>query len=253
MAVYGGNHAGAAGDGPRVVAVVPTYDERENLPRIVDAILRDSSAHVLVVDDASPDGTGAIADAIAAEQPRVDVLHRAGKQGLGRAYLDGFAHALVDARAFTHVVQLDADLSHDPAAIASLLQACRDGADVALGSRWTEGGGTVNWPLSRRLLSRGGSRYAGAVLGLPIRDLTGGFKCWRREALAAVLRGPVRTAGYGFQIEMTARAVALGLRAVEVPIIFREREYGSSKMSGRIVREALVGVWRLRRELRRGH
>lgn len=229
--------------------IVPTYDERENLPRIVAAILRETAADVLVVDDASPDGTGALADALAANEPRLSVLHRAGKQGLGRAYLDAFEHALALPAGYSHFVQMDADLSHDPAAIPSLLQACRDGADVALGSRWVAGGGTVHWPLRRALLSRGGSAYAATVLGLRIKDLTGGFKCWRRAVLEALPRARVAARGYAFQIEMTARAIRQGFRVVEVPIIFTERAAGDSKMSGRIVREALGAVWRLRREL----
>jgi dolichol-phosphate mannosyltransferase len=233
----------------RVLVIVPTYDERENLPTIVAAILRETEADVLVVDDDSPDGTGALADALAVSEPRLSVLHRAGKQGLGRAYLDAFAHALALPQGYTHLVQMDADLSHDPAAIPSLLQACRAGADVALGSRWVPGGGTVHWPLRRQLLSRGGSRYAAAVLGLRIRDLTGGFKCWRRAVLEALPRERVAARGYAFQIEMTARAIRQGFRVVEVPITFTERTAGRSKMSGRIVREALGAVWRLRREL----
>lgn len=233
-----------------MVVVVPTYDERENLPRVLAAIATAApDVDVLVVDDASPDGTGALADQLAAADPRIGVLHRPGKQGLGRAYLDAFARVLADPRGYTHVVQMDADLSHDPGAIAALRAACRAGADVAVGSRWVAGGRTVDWPLSRRLLSRGGSRYAAAVLGVRVRDLTAGFKCWRRAALATVVAEHVMTVGYGFQIEMTARALRRGLVVREVPITFVERDLGRSKMSGRIVREALVGVWKIRRAL----
>jgi dolichol-phosphate mannosyltransferase len=236
----------------RVMVIVPTYDERENLPRIVAAIFdAQPDVHVLVVDDASPDGTGELAEQLAAADPRIGVLHRAGKQGLGRAYLDAFVHVLAHPAGYTHVVQIDADLSHDPRAIAGLRQACRDGADVALGSRWIPGGGAPGWPLGRRLLSQGGSRYAALVLGAGVRDLTGGFKCWRRAVLEALPLGDVITAGYGFQIEMTVRALRLGFRVVEVPITFTDRTLGHSKMSGAIVQEALLGVWRLRGKLPR--
>ncbi|MBC8071660.1 MAG: polyprenol monophosphomannose synthase [Deltaproteobacteria bacterium] len=231
----------------RTVVVVPTYDERENLPRIVAAIFEaQPDVDLLVVDDASPDGTGKLADALAAADRRVTVLHRAGKQGLGRAYLHAFAHVLAAPAGYTHIVQIDADLSHDPRAIATLRQACRDGADLALGSRWIPGGGAPDWPLRRRLLSRGGSRYASIVLGADIRDLTGGFKCWTRRALEALPLGDVVAAGYAFQIEMTVRALRLGCNVVELPITFTDRTLGASKMSGAIVREAVLGVWRLR-------
>ncbi len=236
----------------RVVVAVPTYDERENLPRITAAILAaEPQAHVLVVDDASPDGTGELAEALSRDDPRIRVMHRAGKQGIGRAYLDAFRRLLDDPEHYTHIVQMDADLSHDPRAIAALRQACRDGADVALGSRWVAGGGAPGWPIGRRVLSQGGSFYASTVLGAGIRDLTGGFKCWRREVLEALPLDRIFTAGYGFQIEMTVRAQRLGFRVVEVPITFTDRTLGQSKMSGAIVREALVGVWKLRRTLRR--
>ncbi len=235
----------------RAVVVLPTYDERENLEPVIREILAaEPDVRVLVVDDASPDGTGALADALAAAEPRVRVLHRPGKQGLGRAYIDAFRHVLAWPDRVTHVIQMDADLSHDPRQIARLRQACRDGADVALGSRWAPGGGTVDWPLRRQWISQGGSRYAGAVLGVDVRDLTGGFKCWRAEVLRALPLHEVLTVGYGFQIEMTARALALGFRVAEVPITFRERTRGHSKMTGRIVREAFVAVWRLRWALR---
>lgn len=235
----------------RVVVVVPTYDERENLPVILREIFAaEPDVRVLVVDDASPDGTGALADELARDDRRISVLHRPGKQGLGRAYADAFAQVLSWPEHVTHVVQMDADRSHDPREIALLRAACRDTADVAIGSRWTPGGATVGWSARRRWLSRGGSFYASKMLGVDVADLTGGFKCWRREVLEALPLQRLLTAGYGFQIEMTARAVALGFRAVEVPITFRERTLGRSKMSGRIAREALVAVWRLRTALR---
>jgi dolichol-phosphate mannosyltransferase len=237
----------------RAVVVLPTYDERENLPVALREIFAaQPDVQVLVVDDASPDGTGALADALAREDPRIRVLHRPGKQGLGRAYVDAFRHVLAWPERVTHVIQMDADLSHDPQQIERLRAACRAGADVALGSRWAPGGGTVDWPRRRQWMSQGGSLYAGRVLGVDISDLTGGFKCWRRETLEALPLGEILTAGYGFQIEMTARAIRLGFRAVEVPITFRERTLGRSKMSGRIFREALIGVWRLRRVLAAG-
>lgn len=235
----------------RAVVVLPTYEERENLPHVLAEIFAaEPDVWVLVVDDASPDGTGALADALAAADPRIRVLHRAAKQGLGRAYVDAFVHVLAWPDRVTHVIQMDADLSHEPRHIARLRAACRDGADVAIGSRWTPGGATVDWPRRRQWMSRGGSRYASSVLGIRIADLTGGFKCWRREVLEALPLGAILTAGYGFQIEMTARAIRLGFRVVEVPITFRERTRGRSKMSGRIFREALVAVWKLRWALR---
>jgi dolichol-phosphate mannosyltransferase len=235
----------------RLLVVLPTYDERENLPVDTREILAaQPEATILVVDDASPDGTGELAEALARDEPRIRVLHRAGKEGLGRAYAHAFRHALGLRERFTHIVQMDADLSHDPTQIARLLAACDAGADVAIGSRWVDGGATVGWPRRRQWMSKGGSRYAGAVLGVRIADLTGGFKCWRREVLEALPLEQLITVGYGFQIEMTTRALHLGFGAVEVPITFRERTAGASKMSGKIMREALVAVWRLRYALR---
>jgi dolichol-phosphate mannosyltransferase len=229
----------------RAVICLPTYDERENLPVVLSAIHREvPDVDVLVVDDASPDGTGALADALAARDGRIHVLHRAGKEGLGRAYLAGFAWAL--ARGYRLVLEMDADLSHDPRHLPALLGAAAR-ADLVLGSRWVPGGGTVGWGLGRTLLSRGGSLYARTVLGLPVRDLTGGFKCFRREVLEAIDLGSVESTGYAFQIELTCRAIRRGFRVVEVPIVFADRRAGVSKMSGRIVTEALARVWALRR------
>ena len=228
----------------RACVVLPTYQERENLPRIVPSVL-DAAAEldVLVVDDSSPDGTGALADELAKRDRRVRVLHRPRKQGLGRAYLAGFDVALREG--YGRILEMDADFSHDPAALPALLAASRD-ADLVLGSRYVPGGRTADWGLGRRLLSRGGSLYARAILGIPVRDLTGGFKCFRREVLERIDLPTVRTTGYAFQIELTYRAVRRGFRVVEVPINFADRRVGQSKMSRAIVLEALWKVWAIR-------
>jgi dolichol-phosphate mannosyltransferase len=232
-----------AGTGTWVV--LPTYDEADNVGPITAAILeRLPGATVLVVDDASPDGTGRLADELAAADPRIRVRHRRGKEGLGRAYLDGFGVAL-DAGARI-VVQMDADFSHDPAALPDLVAPIeRDTADLVIGSRYARGGGVVDWGLLRRVISRGGSLFARTLLRLEPNDLTGGFKAWRASTLAAVPFGGVHAGGYVFQIEMTYRATGAGARVVEVPIIFRDRRVGLSKMSRRIVAEALVVVVQL--------
>ncbi|HZZ86489.1 MAG TPA: polyprenol monophosphomannose synthase [Anaeromyxobacteraceae bacterium] len=223
---------------------LPTYNERDNLTPIVEAILAATpEVDVLVIDDSSPDGTGELADGLAAREPRVHVLHRAGKEGLGKAYLAGFAWAL--ARPYALVLEMDADFSHDPRYLPALLQAARE-ADLALGSRNVAGGGTVNWGLGRRILSRGGSLYARTILGLRVRDLTGGFKCFRREVLEAIDLGSVQCSGYAFQIELTYRAIRKGFRVREVPITFVDRRVGQSKMSRRIVLEAISKVWSIR-------
>jgi dolichol-phosphate mannosyltransferase len=228
----------------RAVICLPTYDERENLAPIVEAIHATVPAvDVLVIDDDSPDGTGRLADELAARDPRVKVLHRAEKQGLGRAYLAGFAWAL--ERGYGLVLEMDADFSHDPRHLPALLAAAQD-ADLVLGSRYVPGGGTVNWGLGRRLISRGGSVYARAILGVRVRDLTGGFKCFRREVLEAVDLPSVECSGYAFQIELTYRALRRGFRVVEVPIVFVDRRVGRSKMSRRIVLEAMRKVWSMR-------
>jgi dolichol-phosphate mannosyltransferase len=229
--------------------ILPTYDEAENIAAIVAAaraVLERAApgAHrVLVVDDGSPDGTGEIADAIAAEHDAVEVLHRATRSGLGPAYLAGFAHAL--AHGAQLVMEMDADFSHDPADLARLLAAAQE-ADLVLGSRYVAGGGVTDWGRIRRLVSRGGSWYARIVLGLDVRDLTGGFKCFRREVLEAIDLPTVRSRGYAFQVELTHRAVQAGFRVVELPIVFRDRELGRSKMSWRIAGEAALLVPRLR-------
>lgn len=237
-------------DPTHVTVVLPTYDERENLPQVVPAI-RHHGYRVLVVDDASPDGTGELADEMAATDPGVSVLHRPGKQGLGPAYAAWFDRALADGAAI--VVEIDADLSHDPADLPRLVAALDAGADVAIGSRYVPGGGTPDWPLHRRLISRGGNLYARLALGLPIADATSGFRAYRADALRRLPYRHAQASGYGFQVELAWRAVTEGLQVVEIPIQFRDRRWGVSKMSGRIVWEAmgLVTRWGLGRLTRR--
>jgi dolichol-phosphate mannosyltransferase len=230
--------------------ILPTYNEAENVEPIVRAageVLARASPdghRVLVVDDGSPDGTGAIADGLARECSWVEVLHRTSKNGIGPAYLAGFRHALDRGAGF--VMEMDSDFSHDPADLARLLATVHGGADLALGSRYVPGGGVSDWGLVRRLISEGGSAYARIVLGLPVRDLTGGFKCFRREVLEAIHFDGVRSRGYAFQVELTYRAVRAGFRVVEVPIVFRDRQRGQSKMSWRIALEAAFLVPGLR-------
>jgi dolichol-phosphate mannosyltransferase len=229
----------------RRVICLPTYDERENLEPMVRALggLGLEGLEVLVIDDGSPDGTGEIADRLAEELPWVHVLHRERKEGLGPAYLAGFARALELGADF--VFEMDCDFSHDPADVPRLAAAAED-ADLALGSRYVAGGGTRNWGLVRRFISRGGSLYAQVLLQLGIRDLTGGFKCYRRAVLETIDLGAIDSRGYAFQIETTYRALQAGFRVVEVPIRFADREVGSSKMSGAIVLEAIWKVPALR-------
>ena len=230
-----------------VWVVLPTYDERENLPAVV-ALARAALATcdppvagtMLVVDDASPDGTGELADELAREHDDVRVHHRPGKGGLGGAYLAGFEKALAGGADL--IIEMDADLSHDPADLPRLIGAARAGADVVLGSRYLPGGGVEGWSLHRRALSRAGGRYAAIMLGLPLTDLTGGFKCFRASALRAVDPDLVHSRGYAFQIELTYQAARAGLEIVEIPIVFREREHGHSKMSAAIAVEA---IWRV--------
>ena len=238
---------GARSVGGTAVVIIPTYNERENVRRIVaDVLAQNARLHVLVVDDGSPDGTGEIADALAMEYaPRVHVLHRAGKLGLGTAYVAGFRWAL--ERDYALVFEMDADFSHDPSHLPQFLAAADAGADLVLGSRYQGGKVTVvNWPISRLILSYGANIYARAVTGLPVYDATGGFKCFRREVLAGINLKDVRSNGYAFQIEMSYRAWLHGARLVELPIVFVDRTEGQSKMSGAIVREAVWMVWRLR-------
>jgi dolichol-phosphate mannosyltransferase len=223
--------------------ILPTYNEAENVEAIVAAAAEVLAAaapegfRVLVVDDGSPDGTGELADALAAEHEWMAVLHRSEKNGIGPAYLAGFRYALDHGASY--VMEMDSDFSHDPADLARLLGAVEDGADLALGSRYVPGGGVSEWGLLRRFISEGGSTYARLVLGLHVHDLTGGFKCFRREVLEAIHFDGVRSQGYAFQVELTYRAVQAGFRVVEVPIVFRDRQQGTSKMSWRIAAEAM--------------
>ncbi|HEX8907682.1 MAG TPA: polyprenol monophosphomannose synthase [Anaeromyxobacteraceae bacterium] len=229
----------------RAVVCLPTYDERDNLEPITRAILAATpEVDVLVIDDSSPDGTGELADRLAAAEPRVQVLHRAGKEGLGKAYLAGFAWAL--ERGYELVLEMDADFSHNPRYLPRMLELAQE-ADLVLGSRNVEGGGTVNWGIGRKVLSRGGSLYARTILGVRVRDLTGGFKCFRRQVLEAIDLPSVECSGYAFQIELTYRALRKGFRVVETPIVFEDRRVGQSKMSRRIVLEAISKVWSIRR------
>jgi dolichol-phosphate mannosyltransferase len=234
---------------PGAWLILPTYNEAENIGPIVRAAreqLREGDT-ILVVDDNSPDGTGAIADELAQQIAGVHVLHRPGKQGLGRAYLAGFAHALQNGA--DYVLEMDSDFSHDPQDIPRLIQAAEDGADLVLGSRYVPGGSVTDWGLLRKLVSRGGSWYARVVLGVKVRDLTGGFKCFRRTVLEALDLNAVHADGYGFQIELTYRTIKAGFRVVEIPIVFRERRVGQSKMNARI---ALEAVWKVPALRRRG-
>jgi dolichol-phosphate mannosyltransferase len=232
--------------------ILPTFNEAENLELIVAAaheVLREASPdgfRILVVDDGSPDGTGHIADRLAGEHAEVEVLHRTVREGLGPAYIAGFQHALAHDAAY--VFEMDSDFSHDPKDLARLLEPVRDGqADVALGSRYVAGGAVLEWGILRRIISRGGSLYAATILGLSVRDLTGGFKCFRAEVLQGIDLPTVRAQGYAFQVELTNRAIRRGFRVVEVPITFRDRLRGQSKMSARIALEAMVLVPRLRK------
>ncbi len=229
----------------RALVIVPTYNESENLPRLIPSILsRDPRLEILVVDDASPDGTGQMAEEIAAAEPRVHVLHRAGKLGLGTAYLAGFQWGL--DRGYDVLFEMDADFSHNPAHLPQFLEAI-ERYDVVLGSRYLHGRVTVvNWPMGRLLLSYFANIYAGWVTGLPIADATGGFKCFRREVLASIDLDRVESNGYAFQIEMSFRAWKKGFSLGEIPITFVDRDQGESKMSKKIVREAVWRVWRLR-------
>jgi dolichol-phosphate mannosyltransferase len=238
----------------RYLIVLPTYDERENLPRMVDALaaVRDRTpfdGDVLVVDDDSPDGTGQLADRLAQTHEWLHVLHREAKEGLGRAYLAGFEWAL--ARPYSHVLEMDCDLSHPPEALPAMLVASAD-ADLVLGSRYVRGGGVEGWPASRKLISRGGCLYARLLLGVPVRDLTGGFKCFRRWVLESLDLRNVRAGGYAFQIELTYRTLRMGGRVVELPITFTDRTLGDSKMSRSIVIEAVRQVPALRLQAARG-
>lgn len=230
--------------GERFLVVLPTYNESQNLSQIVPMILsQDQRIEVLVVDDNSPDGTGEMADLLASAMSRVHVLHRPRKEGLGRAYLAGFQWAL--DRDFSLVFEMDADFSHDPATLPRLIEAAAE-ADLVVGSRYKSGVNVINWPMSRLLLSIGANAYSRWITGLPLSDSTGGFKCFRREVLAAIDFDRVRSNGYAFQIEMSFRAWRKGFRLVEIPIVFTDRVEGQSKMNRKIVREAIWMVWALR-------
>ncbi len=230
--------------------ILPTYNEAENIGPLVSAAranLREGD-RILIVDDNSPDGTGGIADRLAEELAQVRVLHRPQKQGLGRAYLAGFAHALDGGAEL--ILEMDSDFSHDPSDLPRLIEAAETGADLVLGSRYVSGGSVTDWGRVRQLVSRGGSWYARVVLGVKVRDLTGGFKCFRRSVLEALDLASVHADGYGFQIELTYRTIKAGFRVVEIPITFRDRRVGESKMTARIALEAVWKVPALRRPMR---
>jgi len=230
---------------PRTIIIIPTYNERECVEPIIAAVRAAvPEATIQIVDDNSPDGTGAVADQIAARDPQVRVLHRTQKSGLGAAYIHAFTQALDEG--WDRIVQMDADFSHNPADVPRLLQALEDGADMVVGSRYIAGGGTENWGLGRRIISRGGGFYARMALGVGVHDLTAGFKAWRAATLHGIDLGAVNARGYGFQIEMTYRTLRAGFQVREVPILFVDRRVGLSKMSGSIFFEAMTLVWRLR-------
>jgi dolichol-phosphate mannosyltransferase len=236
---------------PRTLVVTPTYNERDNLPRFVEAVCGAlPEADLLVVDDNSPDGTGDLADVIAAKDTRVRVRHRAGKMGLGTAYIEAFTQGL--AEGYDRFFEMDADLSHDVRYVPSFVRALDDGADLVIGSRNIPGGGVDGWGPGRHFISKGGSLYSRAILGLPVRDLTSGYKAFSRRALEAIDLQTVHSNGYSFQIEMTYRVLRRGLRVREVPIVFVDRTLGRSKMSRKIFLEAIGMVWKLRFDAMRG-
>ena len=232
-------------DSASTIILVPTYNEIDNLELAVSAIHQNlPEAHILIIDDQSPDGTGELADKLASSDQRIYVLHRTQKEGLGKAYLAGFKWAL--GKDYQYIFEMDADLSHPAEALPRMLETAESGVDLVLGSRWVEGGGVVGWPLKRKVLSRGGSLYARLILGAPIKDFTGGFKCFKRETLEMLPLDEIETVGYGFQIDLTWRVLQKGLKVAEVPIVFTDRVAGKSKMSGAIFTEALLLVWKLR-------
>jgi dolichol-phosphate mannosyltransferase len=224
--------------------IVPTYNERENIEALVPRVLQNPRFRMIVVDDNSPDGTGELVAAMAEQDPRLELIARPGKLGLGTAYLTGFRRALDEGAEF--IFEMDADFSHDPAYLPALLAAAEQHYDLVLGSRYVRGGGTSDWGPMRQLISRGGNMYAGLILGMPVADATGGYRCYRRKVLEALDFRAVRSTGYSFQIEMAYRSLKAGFRVGEVPIIFPDRRVGQSKMSRRIVVEALINVWKLR-------
>ena len=228
----------------RSLVVIPTYNEKDNVEKIVTTVLEvEPSLEILIVDDNSPDGTGQIADEMAQRDSRISVLHRKEKTGLGSAYIAGFKHAL--EREYDHIFEMDADFSHDPKYLPDFLEKIEE-FDIVLGSRYIKGVNVVNWPMSRLLLSYFANVYARLVTGLPVRDATGGFKCFRRKVLENIDLDAVQSDGYSFQIEMTFKAWKKGFQICEIPIVFVDRLAGASKMSKRIVREAIVMVWKLR-------
>lgn len=237
--------------GAGALIVTPTYNERENLPVFVDAVLRVApAAHLMIVDDASPDGTGQLADEIARQDPRVSVMHRPAKLGLGTAYVEAFQAGL--KKDYLYFFEMDTDLSHDPKYLPDFFRALEAGADVVIGSRNVEGGGVDGWGIGRHVLSKGGSLYSRLVLGVGVRDLTTGYKAFARRALEAIELESVHSSGYSFQIEMTFRALRAGLKIVEVPIVFVDRRVGQSKMDRKIFLEAIGVVWKLRLASMRG-
>ncbi len=228
----------------KTLVIIPTYNERENIERIVPQVLeKHSSIDVLIVDDGSPDGTGQMADSMSNENDRIFVIHRKNKSGLGTAYITGFKFAL--KKSYDLIFEMDCDFSHDPQYVPHFLEAIRD-ADLVLGSRYISGVNVINWPISRLLLSYYANVYSRIVTGLPVKDATGGFKCFRREVLEAIDLDKVKSNGYSFQIEMSFRAWKKGFKIKEIPIVFEDRQLGQSKMSKKIVREAVWMVWRLR-------
>jgi len=228
----------------KTLVIIPTYNERENIGRIVPLVLeKDPSIHILIVDDGSPDGTGQIADSMSKENDRIFVIHRQNKSGLGTAYIAGFKFAL--KKNYDLIFEMDCDFSHDPKYIPHFLEAIRD-ADLVLGSRYISGVNVINWPMSRLLLSYYANVYSRIITGLPVKDATGGFKCYRREVLETVNLDKVKSNGYSFQIEMSFRAWKKGFQIKEIPIVFEDRKLGQSKMSKKIVREAVWMVWKLR-------
>ena len=238
--------------GEGALIVTPTYNERDNLPQFISQVLTVAPlAHLLIVDDNSPDGTGLLADELAAQDPRITVLHRAGKLGLGTAYLEAFAAKL--DQGYKYFFEMDADLSHDPAHLPAFFKALEAGADVVTGSRNIRGGRVVGWGPLRHFISKGGSLYARTILGVPVRDLTTGYKAFTKKALEAIDLSSVASTGYSFQIEMSYRAILAGLKVIEVPIVFVDRRAGQSKMSGGIFNEALSVVWKLRLGIKNHH
>jgi dolichol-phosphate mannosyltransferase len=236
---------------PRTLIVTPTYNERDNLPRFLEEVRAAApDAHILIVDDASPDGTGALADSFAAKDDHVQVMHRAGKLGLGTAYLQAFAKGL--AEGYERFFEMDADLSHDAKYVRDFVRALDEGADVVIGSRNIPGGGVEGWGVGRHFISKGGSIYSRTILGLDVHDLTSGYKAFTRRALEAIDLPSVRSNGYSFQIEMTYRAILRGMQVKEVPIVFVDRVVGKSKMSRKIFLEAVGVVWKLRFDAMRG-